>query len=288
LLSSRRARRRRCASSARSCTICSAAAANPLPSSSNYLLLRHRLPAHAAGVARHPGRVAPAEPRRAGELRARIAEQNPSAALGDYLDSITLISDLDRYESEKGVTLMTLHRREGPRVPHRLSGRHGGGDSAALASRSDANEDLEEERRLCYVGMTRAREQLYCLYSLERRVHGQFREQSPSPFLSEDTGRGEERGAAGALALRAGGAVVARAADTALIRPLPFAPLSVSATLSLERDRERVGRPVVLQRCAGEVRSQRDPRRQHAPGGEGLSSSAARACATSSSATVRS
>src|SRR5262249_48730365 len=49
----------------------------------------------------------------------------------------------------------------------------------------DANDDIEEERRLCYVGMTRAREQLYCLHSLERRVHGQFREQSPSPFLSE-------------------------------------------------------------------------------------------------------
>jgi DNA helicase-2/ATP-dependent DNA helicase PcrA len=44
---------------------------------------------------------------------------------------------------------------------------------------------MEEERRLCYVGMTRAREQLYCLHSLERRVHGQFREQSPSSFLSE-------------------------------------------------------------------------------------------------------
>ncbi|HXG59472.1 MAG TPA: 3'-5' exonuclease, partial [Thermoanaerobaculia bacterium] len=49
----------------------------------------------------------------------------------------------------------------------------------------ERNEDLEEERRLCYVGMTRAREQLYCLHSLERRLHGKFREQSPSPFLDE-------------------------------------------------------------------------------------------------------
>jgi DNA helicase-2/ATP-dependent DNA helicase PcrA len=49
----------------------------------------------------------------------------------------------------------------------------------------EQSEDIEEERRLCYVGMTRAREQLYCLHSLERRIHGKFREQSPSSFLGE-------------------------------------------------------------------------------------------------------
>jgi DNA helicase-2/ATP-dependent DNA helicase PcrA len=49
----------------------------------------------------------------------------------------------------------------------------------------ESNEDLEEERRLCYVGMTRAREQLWCVHCLERRLHGQFREQSPSPFITE-------------------------------------------------------------------------------------------------------
>src|SRR5205823_4894960 len=49
----------------------------------------------------------------------------------------------------------------------------------------DSNDDLEEERRLCYVGMTRAREQLWCVHCLERRLYGQFREQSPSPFITE-------------------------------------------------------------------------------------------------------
>jgi DNA helicase-2/ATP-dependent DNA helicase PcrA len=52
-------------------------------------------------------------------------------------------------------------------------------------SRSVEEQGVEEERRLCYVGMTRAREQLYCLHALQRRIHGQFREQSPSPFLRE-------------------------------------------------------------------------------------------------------
>ncbi|GAC1429273.1 MAG: DNA helicase PcrA [Thermoanaerobaculia bacterium] len=113
-----------------------------------------------------------------------FTEANPSSTLADYLDSLTLISDLDRYESQKGVTLMTLHAAKGLEfkvvflagmeegiLPHSNSQEH--------------NEDLEEERRLCYVGMTRAREQLYCLHSLERRLHGRFREQSPSPFLTE-------------------------------------------------------------------------------------------------------
>ncbi|HEY0140341.1 MAG TPA: UvrD-helicase domain-containing protein [Thermoanaerobaculia bacterium] len=111
-------------------------------------------------------------------------ENNPGAALADYLDSLTLMSDLDRYESQKGITLMTLHAAKGLEfkvvflvgmeegiLPHQNSLEH--------------NEDLEEERRLCYVGMTRAREQLYCLHALERRLHGKFREQGPSPFIAE-------------------------------------------------------------------------------------------------------
>jgi DNA helicase-2/ATP-dependent DNA helicase PcrA len=113
-----------------------------------------------------------------------FAEQNQSAALSDYLDSITLISDLDRYESEKGVTLMTLHAAKG--LEFRVVFLAGMEEGILPHSQSlDADEDMEEERRLCYVGMTRAREQLYCLHSHERRVHGQFREQSPSPFLAE-------------------------------------------------------------------------------------------------------
>jgi DNA helicase-2/ATP-dependent DNA helicase PcrA len=113
-----------------------------------------------------------------------FAEQNPSATLGDYLDSVTLISDVDRYDAEKGVTLMTLHAAKG--LEFRVVFLAGMEEGILPHSQSrDADEDIEEERRLCYVGMTRAREQLYCLHSLERRVHGQFREQSPSPFLAE-------------------------------------------------------------------------------------------------------
>ncbi len=113
-----------------------------------------------------------------------FAEQTPGASLADYLDSVSLIADVDRYEPDKGVTLMTLHAAKG--LEFRVVFLAGMEEGILPHSQSlDANEDMEEERRLCYVGMTRAREQLYCLHSLERRVHGQFREQSPSPFLSE-------------------------------------------------------------------------------------------------------
>lgn len=113
-----------------------------------------------------------------------FTEGNPSATLADYLDSLTLMSDLDRYESQKGVTLMTLHSAKG--LEFKVVFLAGMEEGILPHSQSlEKNDELEEERRLCYVGMTRAREQLYCLHSLERRMHGRFREQSPSPFLNE-------------------------------------------------------------------------------------------------------
>ena len=160
------------------------AAANPLPELFDYVLLRtgyRRMLTESRDI-QDESRLQNLE-----ELfnsAREFAEQNPSATLGDYLDSITLISDLDRYEAEKGVTLMTLHAAKG--LEFRVVFLAGMEEGILPHSQSrDADEDIEEERRLCYVGMTRAREQLYCLHSLERRVHGQFREQSPSPFLSE-------------------------------------------------------------------------------------------------------
>lgn len=111
-------------------------------------------------------------------------ESNPNAGVGEYLDSITLITDLDRYDNQKGITLMTLHAAKGLEFPVVfLAGMEEG--ILPHSQSQEANDDVEEERRLCYVGMTRAREQLYCLHSLERRLHGRFREQSPSPFLNE-------------------------------------------------------------------------------------------------------
>ena len=113
-----------------------------------------------------------------------FADQNAGASLADYLDSLTLMSDLDRYESGKGVTLMTLHAAKG--LEFRVVFLTGMEEGILPHSQSlEANEDVEEERRLCYVGMTRARDQLYCVHTLQRLMRGQIREQSPSPFLAE-------------------------------------------------------------------------------------------------------
>jgi DNA helicase-2/ATP-dependent DNA helicase PcrA len=111
-------------------------------------------------------------------------ENNPSASLADYLDSVSLMSDLDQYDTEKGLTLMTLHAAKGLEFKIVFLAGMEEGILPHANSRED-QESLEEERRLCYVGMTRAREQLYCLHAFQRRIHGQYREQSPSPFLTE-------------------------------------------------------------------------------------------------------
>ncbi len=113
-----------------------------------------------------------------------FAESNANATLADYLDSLTLISDLDKYESQKGVTLMTLHAAKG--LEFKVVFLAGMEEGILPHSQSlEQSDDLEEERRLCYVGMTRAREQLYCLHAFQRYVRGQPREQSPSSFLTE-------------------------------------------------------------------------------------------------------
>jgi ATP-dependent DNA helicase UvrD/PcrA len=160
------------------------AATNPLPDFFDYLLLRtgYRRMLQESHDVQDESRLQNID-----ELlnsAREFAEQNPTAALSDYLDSLTLMTDLDRYESEKGVTLMTLHAAKG--LEFRIVFLAGMEEGILPHSQSlEETDDVEEERRLCYVGMTRAREQLYCLYALERRVHGQSRDQQPSPFIAE-------------------------------------------------------------------------------------------------------
>jgi DNA helicase-2/ATP-dependent DNA helicase PcrA len=160
------------------------AATNPIPEFVDYVLLRtgYRRMLQESRDLQDESRLENLE-----ELlnsAREYSEQNPQAALADYLDSLTLMSDLDRYESQKGVTLMTLHAAKGLEFKVVfLAGMEEG--VLPHAQSLEQTEDLEEERRLCYVGMTRARELLFCLHALERRLHGRFREQNASPFLQE-------------------------------------------------------------------------------------------------------
>jgi len=105
----------------------------------------------------------------------------------DFLDAAALISDADSYEGKPGVTLITLHSTKGLEFDHVfLTGLEEG---ICPHSRS-FNEDkgIEEERRLVYVGMTRARTSLTLTRAVYRRVFGdeqRFRASLPSRFLAE-------------------------------------------------------------------------------------------------------
>jgi DNA helicase-2/ATP-dependent DNA helicase PcrA len=160
------------------------AATNPIPDLVDYVLLRtgYRRMLQESRDLQDESRLENLE-----ELMNSAREytdQNPQAVLADWLDSLTLMSDLDKYESQKGVTLMTLHAAKG--LEFRVVFLVGMEEGILPHSQSlERTEDLEEERRLCYVGMTRARDVLFCMHAYERRVHGKFREQSPSPFLGE-------------------------------------------------------------------------------------------------------
>jgi DNA helicase-2/ATP-dependent DNA helicase PcrA len=101
-----------------------------------------------------------------------------------FLDSVALVADTDELDAEAGgVTLMTLHSAKGLEFPVVfLTGLEEG---VFPHSRSMLEpEELEEERRLCYVGITRAREQLVLSYALHRRIQG-YGVAEPSRFLLE-------------------------------------------------------------------------------------------------------
>ena len=102
-----------------------------------------------------------------------------------FLDSVALISDVDTLEDGRGaVTLMTLHMAKGLEFGTVfLTGMEEGVFPHARALADD--EELEEERRLCYVGITRAKHCLYCTAALERRLYGGGSFNLPSRFLEE-------------------------------------------------------------------------------------------------------
>jgi ATP-dependent DNA helicase UvrD/PcrA len=104
--------------------------------------------------------------------------------LVDFLDRVSLVSDADVAEGEDGVALMTLHCAKGLEFP--LVFLMGLEEGLLPHSRSaESPSDLEEERRLLYVGMTRARERLHLTSACVRRVFGRETPVEPSRFLDE-------------------------------------------------------------------------------------------------------
>ena len=107
------------------------------------------------------------------------------ATLGNFLEQVALISDIDSYEdATNAVTLMTLHAAKGLEFP--VVYMVGMEESIFPHARSlDDPEELEEERRLCYVGMTRAKEKLVLSYAHQRMIMGKIERTMPSRFLAD-------------------------------------------------------------------------------------------------------
>lgn len=112
-------------------------------------------------------------------------ERSEDRSLQAFLDSVALIADIDEMAEGTGaVTLMTLHSAKGLEFPVVfITGMEEGVFPHARALSDDA--ELEEERRLCYVGMTRARQRLFLTSALSRRLYNNDSYNLPSRFLDE-------------------------------------------------------------------------------------------------------
>ena len=110
-------------------------------------------------------------------------EENPT--LSGFLEKISLIADVDNYDdTQDTVVLMTLHSAKGLEFPTVfLVGVEEGIFPSAQSMAS--NDELEEERRLCYVGITRAKEQLYITHTFSRMLFGQTTYNKLSRFVGE-------------------------------------------------------------------------------------------------------
>jgi DNA helicase-2/ATP-dependent DNA helicase PcrA len=123
----------------------------------------------------------------------RLGEASTGAVPGEdvvddtltaFLDHVSLVADVDSWDAERGVSVMTLHSAKGLEFPVVVVG---GLEEGVLPhfNASGSPDDVEEERRLLYVGMTRARERLFLSCCRRRRVAGRYQAQMESPFISE-------------------------------------------------------------------------------------------------------
>jgi DNA helicase-2/ATP-dependent DNA helicase PcrA len=124
------------------------------------------------------------------ELLAAVADgAERGETLTDFLERAALVSDADNFDSRATVTLLTLHSAKGLEFEHVFLT---GLEEGVFPHSRSANhpEEIEEERRLCYVGMTRARDTLTLTRAIYRRIYGNERLEGsqPSRFLAEIPG----------------------------------------------------------------------------------------------------
>ena len=110
---------------------------------------------------------------------------NPDGDLTAFLEQVALVNDVDNYDGEDDkVTLMTLHSAKGLEFPVvYIAGMDEGIFPGVRSLMNDTA--MEEERRLCYVGITRARQKLYLTNTRMRTMYGKLKPYTPSRFLKE-------------------------------------------------------------------------------------------------------
>ncbi len=133
------------------------------------------------------------------------ASGGEEATLAGFLDQVALVTDLDQTGSDgRAVTLMTMHNAKGLEFPVVfVTGMEEG--IFPHARSTDASHDLEEERRLCYVAMTRSMDKLHLTYAERRHIYGTTQWNLPSRFLDEIPEELLDRGVAEGLRLKDGG-----------------------------------------------------------------------------------
>ncbi len=125
-----------------------------------------------------------------GEARYQNVKELKSVAsltdnLQTFLAEVALVSDVDGYQpDDDAITLMTLHSAKGLEFPVVFLVGMEEGLFPNLRSAMDPME-LEEERRLCYVGITRAKDKLYCIHAATRLIYGSLQANVPSRFIKE-------------------------------------------------------------------------------------------------------
>ena len=115
----------------------------------------------------------------------RFQEENPEGELTDFLEEVALLTDIDNYNADADtVVLMTLHASKGLEFPVVFIPGLEEGVFPGMQALYDPSE-IEEERRLAYVGITRAKEKLYLLNTHSRMIFGSTKYNRPSRFLDE-------------------------------------------------------------------------------------------------------
>lgn len=124
------------------------------------------------------------------ELISKVAayeETHDEPTLSEFLEEVALVADIDRVDdSDNRVLLMTLHSAKGLEFPHvYLAGLEDGIFPSYMTIMSDDPMDVEEERRLAYVGITRAKEDLTITYARQRMIRGETQYNPVSRFIRE-------------------------------------------------------------------------------------------------------